>query len=370
MPMEFIPLSDPYLDAARAFNQRMRDAAALTDFLLPENCGPGSHGDAQIRWTNYIAWDGNQIRGGVIEVDQPAWLGDHAVRAFNYQSPLSEGIVNRKYATVGAQLVKFCERDGHLAFVEGMGSESRPLPRLLNSAGWSIRAVPFLFRIHRAGAVLRELQVLNSSPVRRLAARAAAATGLGTLAVWLLHSRRRPQQTSLRQVAGWGEWADEIWERFRAHCSFAVLRDRRTLAELYPQSDPRLHIFLVERDGRPAGWAVCFDTWAGGHVHLRPHFGRLRVGSILDCAAAPEDMRATAMLVDRELQRRGVDLVVSNQSHGLWIQSFRSAGFLSGPSNFLLATSKTLTHAIQAQANGESQVHVSRGDGAGRLGLG
>ena len=373
MPLEFVPLTESHLDAARAFNQRLREAAAPTDFLLPESRGAAPHPDARIHWTQYVAWDGNQVRGGVIEMDQPGWLGDRPVRAFNYQSPLSEGIVNRKYAMVAAQMVKFFEQGGKLAFIEGMGSESRPLPRLLKAGGWSVREVPFLFRVHRAGAVLRELRVLNSSPVRSMVARAAAFTGIGLLGFRLLHWRRRSpgaSGVSIRRVKGWGDWADDIWERVRRHCSFAVQRDRRMLDELYPQSDPRLNIFLVERGGHPVGWTVCFDTRAADHAHLRPHFGRLRVGSILDCAAAPEEMRATAVLTDSELGRRGVDLVVSNQCHGLWIRNFRLAGFLPGPSNFLLATSKTLTQAVLAQPNGENRVHITRGDGAGRLGLG
>ncbi len=370
MPLEFVPLTDHYLEAARAFNQRMREAAAPTDFLLPESRSAAPHSAAQIRWTQYVAWDGDQIRGGVIEMDQPGWLGQRPVRAFNYQSELSEAIIDRKYAMVATQMLKFLERQGKLAFGVGMGSESRPLPRLLKAGGWSVRAVPFLFRVHRAGTVLRELRALNSSPVLSMVARAAAFTGIGSLAFQLLHLRRSSPGASIREVKGWGDWADEIWEGFRSHCSFAVQRDRRTLDDLYPKSDPRLHIFVVERGGHPVGWTVCFDTPARDHAHLRPHFGRLRVGSILDCAAAPQDMRATAVLTDSELGQRGVDLVVSNQCHGLWIRNFRSAGFRSGPSNFLLATSRTLTEAVQIVPDGENRIHITRGDGDGRLGLG
>ncbi len=76
------------------------------------------------------------------------------------------------------------------------------------------------------------------------------------------------------------------------------------------------------------------------------------------------------MLTDSELGQRGVDLVVSNQCHGLWIRNFRSAGFRSGPSNFLLATSRTLTEAVQIVPDGENRIHITRGDGDGRLGLG
>jgi hypothetical protein len=69
-------------------------------------------------------------------------------------------------------------------------------------------------------------------------------------------------------------------------------------------------------------------------------FGDLRRGSTIDGLCAPED---AALVVDRAtrlLEQRGVDLIVSNQAHGAWVGALRRAGFIEGPSNFLVAISQ------------------------------
>jgi hypothetical protein len=81
-------------------------------------------------------------------------------------------------------------------------------------------------------------------------------------------------------------------------------------------------------------------------------------------------MPATAAAVDSELAQRGADLVLLNHSHESWIHAFRAAGFLSGPSNYTLGMSKTLADAIRAREGGEKLIHITRGDGDGRVHLG
>ena len=210
------------------------------------------------------------------------------MRALNFQSPLSEGIVDPKYSIVAMQMVKFMQKQADAVFIVGMGAPDRPLPKLLAASGWSVRPVPFLFRVHRAGNFLRELQMLRTSTVKRIAAQAARVTGLGAAGLAVMQRRRSPEAGTIRQVNAWGDWADDIWQRCRDHCSFAVQRDRRTLESLYPASDPRTKILLIERDAKPVGWSVCFNASLENHRH----FGNLRVGSILDCMADPDAMAA------------------------------------------------------------------------------
>jgi predicted MPP superfamily phosphohydrolase len=64
-----------------------------------------------------------------------------------------------------------------------------------------------------------------------------------------------------------------------------------------------------------------------------------------------------------------VDLVLVNHSHAAWVRAFSSAGFLAGPSNYLLAISKRLTELVRAEPQGEERMHVTRGDGDGRIHL-
>jgi hypothetical protein len=250
-------------------------------------------------------------------------------------------------------------------FMVGMGAVDRPLPKLLLACGWSVRPVPFLFRVHNSGKFLRELQLLRASPLKRTAAQTGRFTGLGALALAIKQRRKANADGTIRQVSDWGDWADEIWHRCRDNCSFAVTRDRRTLQSLYSASDQRTRILLVERNGQPVGWSVSLNAPMRNHRH----FGNLQVGTVLDCLAVPDAMTSTAVLTDRELATRGADLVLVNHSHSAWVEAFRSAGFMNGPSNYMLAMSKKLTEAVRCAPGGEDRVHVTRGDGDGRIHL-
>ncbi len=366
MRLQFAPFEDNLISAVEAFNQRMIDGHAPSDFLLPTELGRGNIApDDPIQWTRYVVLDGDQVRGGVLAMNQPGWINGTELRALNFQSPLSEGIVNPKYSMVGMQMVKFMQKQADAVFMVGMGSADRPLPKLLSASGWSVQPVPFLFRVHRPGNFLRELQMLRTSPMRRMAAQAARFTGLGAAGLTLMQRRRSTVKGSIRQVSDWGDWADELWQRCREQCSFAVQRDRHTLASLYPTSDARTKIFLVERDAKPVGWSVCWNAALENHRH----FGSLRVGSILDCMAYPDAMTLTAVLTDREMALQGADLVLVNHSHAAWVHTFRSAGFLAGPSNYLLAISKRLNELVRGEPKGEERMHVTRGDGDGRIHL-
>lgn len=366
MPLQIIPFAEQHVSAVKAFNNRMTAGNAASSFLLPTRpvCTTPDNGSV-INWTHFVVFDGEEVRGGVLKMDQPGWLNGREVRAINFQSPLSEGIVDPKHSMVAMQLVRFEQKQGEAVFMVGMGSQERPLPRLLSAAGWSIRPVPFLFRVHRAGRFLEEIRVLHADAFRSVVARAARSTGAGSLGISILQLRRFRFHGAVRQETSWGSWADEIWDCYRNNCSFAVKRDRRTLDSLYPTNDPRLQILVILREQQPVGWAVCANTKFTNH----PYFGNLQVGSILDCVAIPDAMRLTAALVDRELASAGADLVLINQSHAKWVKALRSAGFLPGPSNFLLAMSKQLTETVRSVQGGDEQLHITRGDGDGRIQL-
>lgn len=369
MPMRFVPFvpfDEMHVEAVKAFNQRMLEGHAASEFLLstePEKIT--TEPDDPIKRTRYLVLDGDQVRGGVITMDQPGWIDGRSVRIFNFQSPLSEGIVDPRYTTVAMQIVKFAQKQADAGFFAGMGSPDRPLPKLLTASGWSLRPVSFLFRVHRTANVLKELRLLHTTPIRRLAAAAARLTGLGALGLTVMQRRRSAATGSIRQVNSWGDWADEVWHSCRDTCSFAVQRDQRTLESLYPPSDPRIKILLIERGTDPVGWSVCFNS----RLSNNRHFGNLQLASILDCMAVPDAMTATAVLTDREMASQGADLVVINHSHGDWVNAFRSAGFLSGPSNYLLAMTKRVTELLDSIPHGAERIHITRGDGAGRIHL-
>jgi hypothetical protein len=134
---------------------------------------------------------------------------------------------------------------------------------------------------------------------------------------------------------------------------------------LYPAGSDRFIRLRVDERGAAVGWAVLLDTPMSGH----PYFGNLRVGSIVDCLAAPEAAGAVVEHAVRVLTDRGVDLVVTNQAAACWRNALQRAGFLPGPSRVLFAASPALARHLPPGQDGLSQFHLNRGDGDGPINL-
>jgi hypothetical protein len=71
----------------------------------------------------------------------------------------------------------------------------------------------------------------------------------------------------------------------------------------------------------------------------------------------------------RELERRRVDLIVTNQAHSAWQAALRDEGFLSGPTNFLFAASPQLAQLLAPFETAQNEFHINRGDGDGPIHL-
>jgi hypothetical protein len=101
----------------------------------------------------------------------------------------------------------------------------------------------------------------------------------------------------------------------------------------------------------------------------RDRFGSLRLGSIVDCFAAPSAAADVVACATRVLASLGVDLIVSNQSHSAWFAALAASGYIQGPSNFIFGTSKELTRLLADAKIQFSDVHLNRGDGDGPINL-
>ena len=99
------------------------------------------------------------------------------------------------------------------------------------------------------------------------------------------------------------------------------------------------------------------------------YFGNLRVGTLADCLAPPENASAVVRAATAVLEKRGVDLIISNHSHAVWGNSFRSAGYLLGPSNFIFAASKPLAERVGPFETNQNLTYIMRGDGDGPVNL-
>lgn len=346
MAIEIRPFSPEWLSALREFNGRIE----ATGMQLPEDPAaemlPGSR--------LYVAVEGHDVRGGYLLRPQTFSFGGELRRVAHLRLPLSEGVVNRGYARVGPMLMRSALQAEPLLYALGMGGFDRPLPRMLQAMGWTVTAVPFFFRVVHPARFLRGIRAVRRSRWLDLAAR----TGAGWAAIHALQwsrTQRHWRRTRAKETGKFGPWADEVWTAAQPDYAMAAVRDARTLEDLYAgERFVRLHVDL-------RGWAVLLDTPMQGD----PYFGDLRVGTLVDCMARPEDAAAVILAARRHLEDQGVDLIITNQAHDAWGRALRADGFFKGPSNFLFGASKELA-ALGVPAE---EMHINRADGDGPVHL-
>ncbi len=360
--------SKEWAPAVRSFNERLADGGS--EFSFPEL--PAESTETQnISQTRYLATEGEHVRGGFILKWQDFSFGGDVHRIAHLKLPLSEGIVDKKYARVGLQIIRQALKTEPLLFCLGMGGVDRPLPTMLAALRWRVSEVPFLFRANRGGAFARNILPLRTTPGRKQAFDLAAATGVAHVGLRAIHfgqSLRRIGIAALARsatrsepiVGNFGDRADELWRSCRNEYPMSAVRDASVLNELYPTNTAFIRLRVI-RDGYMIGWVVGLDSQLTNHKQ----FGDMRLGSIVDCFSHPDDSATVVHAMTRELRRRGVDLLISNQAHSAWQDALLDDGYLEGPSNFAFAASPKLSALIPP----ESPLHLNRGDGDGPINL-
>lgn len=362
------PYTEDWVPAVKAFNRRLLQAGAALSF-------PDSHvpkwlpkvNGCQLYHEYYLATEDDAVRGAYILKYQPFLVGGQVVSLAQFRLPISEGQIDKQFASLGAQLYLDALRKHPHLFTIGIGGYHETFAKLLISAGWSTCAVPFYFRVLRPARFLRNIVYLRTSLPRRLALDAMAASGLGTLAVHAyqyLRTRKQPKDTSqfaYSEVPAFAAWADDVWQVAQGGYSLIAVRNAEILNLLYPASDPRWTRLKVTAGDRVVGWAVLLNIPMQGHNY----FGNMRVGSLVDClAVGGMESKVTRAAMDY-LKRHDSDIVVTNQSHMQWCSALEAAGLYQGPSNFIFAASKKVSAVLQPFEEQKDRVHMTRGDGSG-----
>ena len=354
MGLEILPYTADRVPAVRSFNERLDAHGVPPDQRFPETPDPGWMPGMEL----FLAVEGPMVRGGYLLRRQTFAVRGETVNAAHYRLPLSEGLIDRAYAMLGLRMVRDALAREPRLYAMGMGGPDKPLPQMLKRLGWQTSAVPFHFKVVRPARFLRHIRVLRTSWFRRAALDVAAFTGAGWLGMKAFGMARRLPVQKVELAPGFAAWADEVWQQACALYPLLAVRNAYTLDELYPASDPR---FLRVRT--PDGWALLLDTAMQGHKQ----FGGMRVGTIVDCLAAPAAAGPVVRAATCLLEERGVDLIVSNQSHAAWSRALLDAGFRTGPSNYLVALSPLFAKA--AGGAEPDQWHFNRGDGDGPIHL-
>jgi hypothetical protein len=352
----------------RAFNSRLEKAGVT--FAFPVCSSELMRKDPEVDapyQSAYVLSDGSAIRGGYILKSEQVFVGRKSFLVGNYQLPLSEGIVDRRYAVVGVQLIKDALGRQSRLYCLGMGSTARPLPRLLSKLGWTVSKVPFLFRIENARSFTREIRWLRQRAGLRFLLDFARNSGTLAGIVGLARLRRgifgprAPTGVSVAEVA---DFPEEIDELFSNVCGdYGLMCDRRAAAmrRRLPAHDSRLLRIVLWRSGKVVGWVAVSISQLRSHTQ----FGNMKLGCIVDGLAAPSDVGSLVGEACRRLEAARCDLLISNQTHPLWIRGLRRQGFFQGPSNFILALSPPLA-ACRAAV---SSAHFNRADGDGPINL-
>jgi hypothetical protein len=355
-------------DSIGKFNSRLQ--AAGVSFTFPVSSAdlmqlrPGLDAPFQLA---YVLSDGTAVRGGYILKSEQIFVDGQNLSVGNYQLPLSEGIVDRRYAMVGVQLIKDALGRQPRLYCLGMGNTARPLPRLLSKLGWTVSTVPFLFRIENAGNFTREIRWVRRRASGRFLLDFARNTGMLAGFVALRRMRREvfrpkvPTGVSFDEVQDFPAEIDELF--FNVRADYGLMCDRRAAAmrQKLPANDCRLSRIVLRRSGRVAGWAVVSISQLSDHTQ----FGNMKLGCIVDGLAAAPDVGPLLAEACRRLEQARCDLLVSNQTHPVWIRGLQRQGFFQGPSNFILALSPPLAACRPTGA----PAHFNRADGDGPINL-
>ena len=362
--------TEAHVDGVRALNQRLR--AAQVRYRFPESPVPTwlpRDESSAIGQEFFVFEEDGTVHGGYILKHQPFGIRGERADVGNYQLPLSEGLVHRSHAPVGAWLLMDALRRSPLLYALGIGSDEEPLVRMLVKARWATLRVPFFFRVIRGDAFLHHLRYLRRSPYRRRLMDFLAITRLGAAGAWVYRQAFQPppfpSDVRWEPIKAFGNWADEVFERAWPHYALVGWRDLATLDRLYPAPDPRFVRLLIRQGDTPIGWAVVIDAGLRNH----PYFGSLRLGTLVDGFSLPDHARWVTAAATRYLEAAPVDLIVTNQAHSAWAAAARQCGFLRGPSNFLFAAAPALANRLAPFDAHRGGFHLTRGDGDGPIHL-
>lgn len=364
MDLQIINYTPDWSPAVVALNKRLVAGGMNPTLIFPEEPRAEFPTDpnAAIHQEFFLAVEGDIVRGGYFMTHETWLIHGQPHRVSHYRLPLSESVIDRQYTYVSKAVMNHGLKRLPYVYCLGMGSYDL-FPKRLAVLKWPMFSAAFLFHARRPAKVLRNLRSVRKNARKRLLLDLASYTGAGTIGMGLLQTIRHQSapRTTVDVVPEFGPWADELLDRMKTVYPLLQRRGSEALNTRYPQSDAR-YIRLRIGDG----WAVMLDTQMKDHLH----FGDLRVGTIVDTFGPLEQARTIVQAAARHLADRGVDLIISNQTHATWVDAFAQSGFLSGPSNYIFACTPQLAETLNGPfEQTQKTLHITRGDGAGPIHL-
>ncbi|NNL67905.1 MAG: hypothetical protein HKP30_16775, partial [Myxococcales bacterium] len=322
---------------------------------------------------HYLAVEGeDEVRGGYALKPHEWTVRGESHLVTDWQGPITEAVVNRRYNTLGIRLLREMLKQYPLLYSWGHGGLEQPMLEMLRSLGWLLHGTPFCLRVLKPVRFLRRNRYLRTTAARKLALDALAWSGAGSLGLRALHAglgigKQRSAPAEVEIVPRFEAWADALFERCKGAYVAIGARDADTMNALVPEGErwpPGIRL-RVRRDGETIGWAIVLDT----SMEDDRRFGTCRVGSVVDCLAHPDDAEAVVGAAFRHLRERGVDLVISNQSHPAWLAGFAAHGFHLVPERRVFAASPALRELLSPVEESLAGLHLTNMDGHGPMRL-
>lgn len=360
--MDVRPYRTEDREAALAFARRI---APKKSFVIPERIYSDYFSKPRLL-QQYVAVDDFGIHGGFGLRYDPYYIDGEKVTLSYYAYPISEGIVNRRYACVGLQIQQAAQQDHDYLYGIGSGGLNAPIMQVLLRSGFSGCNIPFFFQVNHPAICFQMLPSLQNNFLRKTIASCAAWSGLGwagVKSVQLLRSVRiRQAMKKVRyEIADkFGHWIDELFARHRKEYRFIASRESDVLARIYPDGSNVRRGVVYSEDER-VGWFVAIVPM----LNKEKYFGGLKVGLIGDFFAAPCYANAVMSAATEFLKGQQVDLLVCNTSHVAWKAALRSNGYFAGPSNYPLTISPKLAERIAPFPESLDSAHLTRTDGDG-----
>ena len=182
---------------------------------------------------------------------------------------------------------------------------------------------------------------------------------------FLKREKKRNNSISCVEVYEFSSAVNDLWKKCKSKYAMIAVRDKNTLNILYPSNSDRIIRLEILENDIVIGWAVVLDTQMSNHKQ----FGNMRVGSIIDCLALPENESRVILCAANYLEKEGVDIIISNQSHHSWCSALKKTGFIKGPSNFYFVASKKLSKQIRSIEVNILNSHLNRSDCDGPIHL-
>lgn len=362
---------DPATDAAeprvKAFNARLTAAgtgwdfyeSATPDWLAP---APGAKAWRQ----HFLAIDDKdgQVRGGYVLKQQAFWLGGTTQLVANVQGPVSEGLISRRYAPLGALMMRDALRRQPLQIAWGT---SQKKVEVLAADGWGVHVFPLFLHVADSTVFLRKARLLGERSKLQSTARALASFGLPQLVLAGVQSALAARAPSLRAISiteeeTFGEWADEVWEEAKPGYGVIAERTAIALSQLMPRGDwPNATPLKIARGGKTLGWAAVRVRQSSAD----PLFGDLRVGSLVDMLAVPGEEAVVVKAALGHLKHVGAEVIGASATHPDWIAALGRAGFLTIPDRRRFAASPELMAACGGLDKLARSLHLTLIDGDG-----